>query len=107
MAPVATTIDRTVEALRELGGDLEAARHRRDRWFGRYSMHPLSVSDAEVQELRLAGLVEVLDWHDGPRDGGLLHVPDPESRQGVRAVRTRSQPAYVRLSTDGWALLDR
>lgn len=101
---MAKTTDRTIEALRELGSDLEAARHRGGQWFGRYSMQPLSVTDAEVRELRLAGLIEVLDWDDGPADGELRTVVQGLS---LLRVRTRSQPAYVRLTADGWVLLDR
>ena len=104
MSLVTITVDRTIETLRELGSDLEAARDSGGRWFGRYSMLPLSVTDADLQELRMAGLVEVLDWDDGPADGRLWHVPDLDSPTVLRAVRTRSRPRYVRLSTDGWAL---
>lgn len=98
-----TDIDRTPQLLLELGSDLESCRARGGHWFGRYSMSPLSITDRDVERLRHAGLVVVLEWDEGPED---LHfrIVGGESWQ---PVRTRTRPQCIRLSTDGWALFER
>lgn len=100
-----TATDWRVEALRELAVDIEAARDRGGRWFGRYSMRPIAVSDWSVNRLRLAGLVRVVEWDDGPED--LRRVFDIDDPRGYREVRTRAQPRFVQLTACGWVLLDR
>ncbi len=93
--------DRIFAVLRELASDLEVARDRGGRWFGRHSMQPLSITDSEVLELLRLGLLEVVDWDDGPPRPRV--VPDQATEAGFRPVRTRARPLYARLTTDGWA----
>ena len=106
MSPVAITVAQDT-VLRELAPEIEIARAAGGRWFGLFSMQPLSVTDKEVQDLDRDGLLRVIEWDDGPADGSLRQVPDLDSPTFLRAARTRSRPTRARLSTDGGASLDR
>ncbi len=91
--------------LRELAADIEVARGPGGHWFGAFTMQPLGLTDRLVRELLRRGLLHVIEWDDGPEH--LRVVVDREAADGFRAVRTRSRPKRARLSTDGWAVLDR
>ena len=108
MPAVKTTIDIGLRAvLDDLSHQIEFARGPGGSWFGVFTMRPLSLNDLGARYLLELGVIEVLDWDDGPADGHLRHVPDPTCRGGTRAVRTRSRPSVARLSTDGWAIIVR
>lgn len=85
--------------LREVTHEIEVARYR-GRWFGRFSMQPLSVTDREVEQLRSEGLLEVVDWDEG-------HNTVVVTGDGWKPHRIRTRPRYVRASTDGWTTLTR
>lgn len=101
MLPMVIIADRTPQLLRELASDLESCRAKGGHWFGRYSMSPLSLTDRDVDLLLLEGLIVVLEW-DEPEQ---LYIRPVE--EGLwEYTRTRSRPDCIRLSTDGWALMD-
>ena len=93
------------QVLREVSAEIEIARGPDGMWFGVFTMQPTSITDLAVRDLREWGLVEVLEWDEGPERCRV--VVDLDSPSGFRRVRTRSRPSRARLSTDGWVLLDR
>ena len=111
MLPVMTTIDEGLRAvglravLEDLSLQVEFARGPDGLWLGVFTMQPLSLSDLGARYLRELGLIEVLEWDDGPEI--VRVVPDFDEPSGFRKVRTRSRPSRARLSTDGWAVLNR
>lgn len=91
--------------LSEIAQEIEIARAPDGRWFGVFTMQPTSITDFAIRYLRELGLVEMLEWDEGPERCRV--VVDLDSPDGFRRVRTRSRPSRARLSTDGWVCRDR
>ena len=108
MSSMATTITLGVglrAVLFEMSREIEIARATEGRWFGVFTMQPLSISDLGVRDLRAWGLLDVTEWDEGPERCRL--VRDPDRPWHAKRVRTRTRAIRARLTTDGWVLLDR